>query len=202
MEANYFAYLLFAISAFSFLFFVLRAFWIFLKKRSATRNDTPQTDESTGSELPDVCGPDGEKIFVSVGPKRNPLPKPNDEIRIIERSAGTVRNECGHDGPKWYQLDAYGVPTIRIADKKMCPVCLMNYIRRYVTRCSLCGLPIFPGDSVALYHESSRELRHKAVAARVGESRVGCLRWDCCPSGGFFAGYWTEDGFRSAFVGD
>lgn len=190
MNYDVLSYFLLAVAVISFLFLVLR---ILFKKPQA-----PHT--SPDEKLPDVCGPDGEMILASMGPEKEaPLPEPNDDIQIIGQSNDATLNECGHEGPKWYQLDVYGLPSIKIDDRKICPACLIDYIRTYFTRCSLCGLLIQPGDGVALYSELSNSLKYKAVAARVGNSFVGCLRWDCCPSGGFFAGYWTGQGFQSAF---
>lgn len=158
-------------------------------------------DQRIARDLPEVSGPSGEHIIVSAGPVPKPLPRSNDEICIVGLSTRKIANECGHDGPQWYQLNMFGLVSDKIDDGKHCPDCLINQLRQHVIRCSLCGLPIFPGNGVALYHESSEGLKHKDVSVRVGESYIGCLRWDCCPSGGFFAGHWSEDGFKPAFQG-
>jgi hypothetical protein len=55
-----------------------------------------------------------------------------------------------------------------------------------------------PGDGVALYGKGSTGIHESATILDDGVSAVGCLRWDCCPSGGFFAGSWTEEGFKPA----
>jgi hypothetical protein len=73
-------------------------------------------------------------------------------------------------------------------------------MKKSAIRCCLCGYGIVEGDGVALYHKNSSGI-NKEVATFVGDSVVGCLLWDCCPSGGFYAGNWTLDGFKPRFGG-
>lgn len=121
--------------------------------------------------------------------------------------------KCGHLAPEEGTLSFYG----EICDFKTkgrtkningqptvddpnipCPQCYFDHVKNHLTRCSVCAIGILPGSGVALYAESST-LPHKDKSTKVRESYIGCLMWDCCPSGGFFAGHWTEKGFKSAF---
>ena len=81
-----------------------------------------------------------------------------------------------------------------------CPVCAFNRLKQHSIRCCLCGYGIVPGDGVVLYHRSSRSI-NQAAATFAGDSAIGCMLWDCCPSGAFFAGHWSETGFKPAFSG-
>lgn len=182
---------------FAALFLLTLISYIF-KKRSERRSQQKMVT-LTESELPDVVGPAGERVIVSVGPERQSLPVPHDTVSVTHSSTETVLHECGHHGPASYDIDAYGTVFTGIDDHRWCPDCLVFMFREKATRCALCGHVICPGDGVALYSDDSA-LAYKHVSTKVGDAFVGCMRWDCCPSGGFFAGHWTEEGFRSAFV--
>ncbi|OGY25291.1 MAG: hypothetical protein A2Z11_02920 [Candidatus Woykebacteria bacterium RBG_16_43_9] len=73
-------------------------------------------------------------------------------------------------------------------------VCVRCAIAASIDCCS-CPGKIYPGDPVALYGLRSEGIDWER-ATRVVESVVGCLRWNCCPCGGFYAGNWTTDGFQ------
>jgi hypothetical protein len=129
------------------------------------------------------------------------LPRPTDII-VVSNCAEKIRNyKCGHRGPVWFALNTYGAESKKIGSSKTCPDCTIGILRQMVIRCALCGLPIFPGEGVALYSRASSQ--YKSIATKVGKNFIGCLRWECCPSGGFYAGHWTgENGFRPAYGGD
>ena len=168
--------------------------------RMNARADAKQNQlaSHTTSATPDVVGPDGERVIVSVGPERRPLPSPHDMVSVTQQSSETVLCECGHYGPSSYSIDAYGMVFTGIDNHRWCPDCLTFMFRQQATRCALCGHVICLGDGVALYGDNDA-LPYKHVSTKVGDAFVGCMRWDCCPSGGFFAGHWTEEGFKSAF---
>lgn len=130
----------------------------------------------------------------------DPLPESHDQIRILERSEKQRKYMCGHRGPKMFKLDVYGSHTKPFEQKDECPDCVLARYRKHVIKCALCGLHIVPGEGVALY--SPGPDMHQEYATRVGDSVIGCLRWDCCPSAGFFAGNWSEVGFKSRFGGE
>ena len=168
---------------------------LFMAEKGIRKSDTEVVSYGPG-ESP-VISADGMSIMVSVGQKRKPLPQSHDHISLTERSGSKRKYKCGHIGPKWYKLDIYGIESLEMNNKRVdeCPACLVARLNRHVIRCALCGLPISPGESVALYHKDSSSVR-KDVATIVDENAaVGCLRWDCCPSGGFLAGHWSEEGF-------
>jgi len=149
----------------------------------------------------DVRSPDGLKVIASAGGPEEPaeaLEAKHDEIRPVAASGEMKDFGCGHRGPKLYDLDLYGQVMRhngKVPDK--CGECLTAELRAASCRCALCGLIIMPGDPVALYGPSSEFKRERVTRVRSGV--LGCLRWDCCPSGAFFAGHWTGKGLRPAF---
>ncbi len=166
--------------------------------RLNARADAKRHHPVIHTPTPDVVGPAGERVIVSVGPERGSLPAPHDTVSLVQQSAETVLCECGHHGPASYSIDAYGTVFSGIDHHRWCPECLIFMFHQHATRCALCGHVICPGDGVALYGDDST-LPYKHVSTKVDNSFVGCMRRDCCPAGGFFAGHWTDHGFRSAF---
>lgn len=148
--------------------------------------------------------PDGFRLIAQSGNAADSakLPKATSEIKLIESSnwRSLLPRACGHRGPKWFVLDVYGEKTGKIKNHKMCPGCAISYIKNTGIRCALCGLSICPGEGVALYYINIKsEGLNLDITTRVGDNVIGCLRWDCCPCGGFYAGHWSENGFVSAF---
>lgn len=132
---------------------------------------------------------------------RMPVPKPNNKIRVRGQSKDIVQGACGHSGPKWFYLNCYGADHVLSFGKNNCPDCLIQYLTRYVTRCSCCGLPIFPHGGVTLHDASTADLKYKDVSVNVGGSwYMGCIRSDCGTGGFSFAGYWTGDEFQPAIT--
>jgi hypothetical protein len=146
----------------------------------------------------DLVSPNGLQVFASAGPEKRPLPTATDQIIIVENSTFQRWYPCGHRGPRWFVLDTYGERTKKIKGNERCSVCETARLKKYCIRCSVCGLIILPGDGVAMYHKSSPGIKLD-IATKVGDSVVGCVRWDCCPSGGFLAGNWSEQGFVPRF---
>jgi len=138
--------------------------------------------------------------------KDKPLPDPTDEFGIRPLSDRTVKYGCGHEGHTEYVGHFYGLelePTKEaLKSREKCPQCVADAMRDVTIHCALCGLPIFPGEPVALYAGPKKAFRKEPgwVTKHDGQA-VGCLRWDCCPSGGFFAGHWDGERVRSAFAG-
>lgn len=168
-------------------------------RRSGMRTEDTDLVVLGESALPHVVDPSGGKLLLSVGPAKQPLPEPNDAIQAIAPPDMTRKYTCGHSGPERYRLNVYGSLTKNIHGERYCPDCMIQYVRKRTVRCALCGLPIYPDDAVALYHESSEGLPYRDRGHRIESCYLGCLRWDCCPSYGFFAGHWTENGYQPAF---
>lgn len=81
------------------------------------------------------------------------------------------------------------------ARTSICPTCAIEAS----ILCCFCEKRIYPGNPVAVYGKTSGGINWD-IATTVGEDQViGCLRWKCCPSGGYYAGKWTADGFKSAW---
>ncbi len=184
---------------------VLLAHFVACLRRSRQSGATSDVPMDTGCReedlpLPDVSTPSGLKVAVSAGPARKKLPQSEDECRIVRQMDAQRDYNCGHSGAEQFVVSIYGLHTKEVDQKERCPDCFLEWMKGMCIRCALCGLPIFPGEGVALYGGGGG-LRLD-IATRVGDSVIGCLRWDCCPSGGFFAGHWTEDGFKPAFDGE
>lgn len=128
---------------------------------------------------------------------RSKLPQPTSECFVMWRSYFRRAYACGHRDSRRFQISAYGMESVKIKNAEQCADCFIKHVKKHTIFCALCGLPIMEGDGVALYDADNDCIRPEAH--RIGNSVIGCLRWDCCPSAGFYAGYWTEDGFNSLF---
>lgn len=181
----------------------------FLSIRRRNRKVINHTAEVSG-----IISPGGLGIMASVGNhKSEKLDFFGDEtVTFTEIPGQTLMfKECGHQGARafkfniWGSINGFELNGEQIKREKgvdtsetLCPKCYFEKIKSATIRCCLCGSAILPGQGVALYHKNSRGI-NKKVATFVNDNAVGCLLWDCCPSGGFFAGHWTFDGFKSAF---
>ncbi|MDO8505678.1 MAG: hypothetical protein Q7S48_03825 [bacterium] len=139
--------------------------------------------------------------------KKKQTPRHNGPCEIRSSSKKTVSYSCGHDGPRQASAVFWGeerpIKEDRDPAKSNCPQCLLMETLRVSIRCCLCGCIIMPGDGVAIYDpKCNPKLGHPAWATATPDGQlVGCLSMDCCPSGAFFAGQWTEAGFHPAFEG-
>lgn len=134
-----------------------------------------------------------------------PMPEPEETCRVIPLSEEIVRFACGHDAPARFAVIFWGEPKEPtdevLAARKECGECVLALWRPKLIRCARCGFPIGPGDPVALYEDDGRfKPERKTAVERDGRRRViGCLRWDCCPSGAFFVGNWDGEKVRYRF---
>ncbi len=133
------------------------------------------------------------------------MPMPTETIEITAESEERATYQCGHEGAATFEVSFYG-HMMKPADayllkREMCAACMVADARTKVIRCVLCGFGIFPGDPVALY-VNDRRFRKEWSTHIENDQVLGCLRWDCCPSGGFFGGHWTGEAFKSAFGGN
>jgi len=131
------------------------------------------------------------------------LPPAKDSVSVIVIESEASTFACKHTGPSRYTLDLYGEVTgefVAGEENCLCSECMLVKAKEELIRCAACGLPIFPGQGVALYGKGS-SLKYVAVGTGACNSWIGCLRWDCCPSGAFYAGVWQgpKRGFKSAF---
>lgn len=141
----------------------------------------------------------GLEVVCSVGgSEKVELETPEDKIELVSSNDQKFIYECGHEGVTDFVISVYGTKSTIIKKRDKCSNCVMDLMKNVTIRCALCGHPIFPGESVALYHKSSK-LPYSKVGYQVNDSYIGCLAMGCCPSGGFFAGHWTGKEFRSAF---
>lgn len=149
-------------------------------------------------------------VLAKTGPERKSIPLSQDQdildwIEIDrpwwQRFSGKYRRyHCGHRGIKSFAIRIWGTQ-VRPAPKRkkaVCPDCSVELIKKEALRCCLCGFPILPGDGIASYNADSVRPKNWDFTA-VGGFAVGCMRWDCCPSGGFFSGHW--DGTNIVWLG-
>lgn len=125
---------------------------------------------------------------------RSKLSQPTDKCLVLTGGRFKRKFKCGHYGMWWFKISIFGSVSEKIHQKEYCPDCFIKWYKERTIFCSLCGLPIFPGEGVALYDKNSEGVREDSYS--VGNSVIGCLRMNCCLSGGFFAGHWTEEGFK------
>jgi hypothetical protein len=71
----------------------------------------------------------------------------------------------------------------------------LEEIQGMAIRCAWCGKPIFIGECITLLTPAEKfEIPDYAVVHnRDPMQLVGCLRWDCAPTGALWAGYWVPD---------
>lgn len=144
-----------------------------------------------------VMTEESDKVIAGKG-RVSSLSKSTGTIDVINSADAQKKFDCGHTGPFTFSLSIYGTEFGPFVGSEECADCVLEEAKEIAIRCALCGDAIVPGDPVALYYQGSPGLRLD-IATKVDESAVGCLQMDCCPSGGFFAGHWTEQGFVPAF---
>jgi len=126
-----------------------------------------------------------------------------DECHIEPDSDAKVKYGCGHTSWRDFHGVFYGEsygPASKKRGRDTCPECVLAKTLSLSIRCALCGLVIMPGAPVALYAGPTSSFRKSCATKHEGQF-VGCLRWDCCPSGGFFAGHWDGEKVLPAFDG-
>lgn len=117
----------------------------------------------------------------------------------VKNPSEVVECECGHQGPASFEMHFLGAG-YKISTPERCPDCAREYISEHAIRCASCGLPILPGQPIVLYSIEDKHHPWTCYVSREGKkSVIGCLGWYCCKSGGFFAGYWTNKGFRPEY---
>lgn len=167
-------------------------------KHPPPSSDTNQVDVVPTERLPRVTT-GGMRVVAMAGDyDRSRLPATNDQIALVESGGGSVTASCGHPSHGSLVFDVYG-QKVTGDGQRLCPDCSKEELAKIVIRCALCGLPILPGDPVSIYDDDGADIMDD-IAHRVGESVLGCNRWDCCTPGAF-AGHWggPEKGFISAF---
>ncbi len=123
-----------------------------------------------------------------------------DQIEVLDASVKQRRYSCGHDASKTFRVSFYGQVSKLFKRARKCPDCFIAEVSPHVIRCVLCGDPIFPGDGVALYAPDNTMRLDIATTLPDGQV-IGCMGWDCCDCGAFFAGNWSVEGFVPRFGG-
>lgn len=157
------------------------------------------------SKNKNVVSPKGMAVVASSsdGEISNSFFNQKDEKVEYRGGRSVLFTKCGHTTPGRVKIVFWNLVSEQDFCKAkkvdgMCPNCMLKLLQKHAIRCALCGCAILPGEGVALYHKDGEDI-NKENATSVGDNVIGCLRMDCCPSGGFFAGHWTEGGFKSAF---
>jgi hypothetical protein len=184
---------------------------IFGRKKKAGQEKPDDTEALAMREQGETEGPISPDGLVCVAstrePDRSKLPAAHDRFEAVPLTEKRAQYKCGHEDFAKFKLDIYG-EAVELNDKfwkerPECSTCHIARMKPFIPRCALCGLPIYPGDGVAVY-AYARQFKKKPWVYRVGpdgEAVLGCTRWECCPSGGFFAGHWDGEKFVSAFDG-
>lgn len=147
--------------------------------------------------------PEGMQVIATTREEPPPRPEPTDTLACAEESGRKAKFACGHAAPRKFKIDFYGEvrePQAALLKKRLrCGPCEAERLKKVSIRCALCGRAILPGDGVAAYMDDPEY--KEAWKTRIGSGKdgvLGCLYTDCCPSGGFFAGHWTEEGYKPA----
>ncbi len=149
--------------------------------------------------------PEGMIVAATTREEPPPRPDPTDTLACVGESGWKVKFACGHKAPRRFKIDFYGEvrePAKEVLKRReRCGPCAAAWLKDISIRCALCGCAILPGEGVAAYADDPSY--KEAWKTRIGSDKdgvLGCMGWDCCPSGGFFAGHWTLDGFRPAYA--
>lgn len=129
-----------------------------------------------------------------------PEPKrltPTDTCAVEDKHGPEIEYKCGHRHAERFTLNLFGEP-ITLTDagyarRELCAECLLASMRRGLIRCAACGLSILYGEAVAVYVDNGGFKEEWKTPVVTGRERgaIACLRENCCPSAGFFTGYWT-----------
>jgi hypothetical protein len=126
-----------------------------------------------------------------------------DTIQAYVLTDERARFACGHDYATKFGHDFYGerreVADDYAATREKCGDCMLAEIKLLIIRCCACGRVIMPGGPVAAYGDEGKFKKEWSTKLPDGKTVLGCMRWECCPSGAFFAGHWSSKGFRPAF---
>jgi len=158
----------------------------------------PVTSASSSVEAR-LVSPHGMELLCSAGGPAQKISIATDTFAVVEKSGPDRAYTCGHRASGVYVIDTYGRRTNPIEGHESCPECLLAELKRLSCRCGLCGHIILPGDGVALYDRDPG--MRLEIATLVDDAVVGCVRMNCCPSGGFLAGHWSNTGFKPMFGG-
>ena len=194
------------------LFSTLTSYLRRILSKSSGRSESVRTSVRTDG----LATPGGMSILASSSSEEEPRERLNffqdTTIECKDASKPSITfTECGHTGAESVEVNLWGrVEALSVRDEHIkdqggiktiegeCLQCSFEKAKNSAIRCCLCGYAIIPGDAVAAYRKSSPAINQE-VATFVGDNALGCLLWDCCPTGGFFAGHWTAEGFRPAF---
>lgn len=145
-------------------------------------------------------------ILVPIG-REQPKPELDDGaiIDFINPAGEQVAYDCGHTDFGYFEMSVYGNVCTPKGEmpRHLCRQCSREAVR-HNQRCSQCGSPISIGDPIVLYPEANPLRTWHAAYVEINGHRqyLGCLDWDCCPSGGLLAGHLTRDGARFLFGGE
>lgn len=126
-------------------------------------------------------------------------PHVTDEFVVVNVSPEEVDYTCGHRFARSFAHNLYGqvydIDDKLLASRRHCGACLLEMTRAKVIRCALCGRVILPGDGVAVYDDDPGFNRAwvTSLSGATTPTVIGCIRMDCCPSGGFYAGNWSGE---------
>jgi hypothetical protein len=127
-----------------------------------------------------------------------PLPP---HIKIVPEDEEQFAFRCGHTSFRTYHIkiwDELVKPNeFAISQTDYCPECAtkIDLLAFRIIRCPICAKPIFKGYEVVLVHDDGTCALEGIE--RHGEHIIACMRMDCCPCGGLYAGNWNGERFVS-----
>ncbi|MBI4435735.1 hypothetical protein HY630_03620 [Candidatus Uhrbacteria bacterium] len=140
-------------------------------------------------------------------------------VEPADKSQPSLTARCGHtvwrvehlmlhgkvlftSKPNFEQHDGLLAWLRRTSVPGQCTACRFVAEFQGAIECAYCHEVIFPGDPVSTYSPMADELPEgfEARATRTCNGFVGCMGWECCPTGGFFSGEWTAEGIRTGFA--
>jgi len=130
-----------------------------------------------------------------------------DDFCAVEQEGDPVDYKCGHSYAAKFAMNIYGQimrPSAGYWEKReRCGDCEVNMFRELTRRCGCCGHVIMPDRKVSTYGitPSFRQKDGVEIINHQDGSRsvMGCLRMNCCPTGGLYYGTWTGSKVEPAF---
>jgi hypothetical protein len=145
------------------------------------------------------------ELVASVGGPEEKPPECTDVLAAFALSDTKVKYACGHEYADKFGHDFYGekceVLETTLARRDLCGECMLDQVRPYIIRCAACGFSIWPDEPVAVYGNNGSFKKERCTTTSGGGGVLGCMRMNCCPSGGFFAGRWNGQTLVPRFRG-
>lgn len=179
------------------------AIWFYFRSKKASKSNKPVDASKPEQKNENMQLVDSSNVtfgglgIVATTHQPRKLPESTDACIIAYKTNNKKAYDCGHTEAALFTINLYGMESEQIDQNAKCPSCMLEELKKFAIRCVLCGLPILPGEPVALYSGGGK--MRTDIATKFEDNYIGCLRWDCCLTAAFFAGHWSEEVFVNAF---